>query len=71
MTQTEKDQFQPLLAIEDMRRLFGGVTRQTISGYVDSGLLPQPMKWGGRNYWDHDEVRDAIKRALDAREKQP
>ncbi|WP_189453901.1 helix-turn-helix transcriptional regulator [Cognatilysobacter bugurensis] len=51
---------QPLIAASTVRRQFGGISDMTVWRWVQKGLLPEPIKINGRNYWRESDV-EALK----------
>ena len=49
-----------LLTFNDLREILGGRGRSTIYRDVAAGRLPEPIKIGGRVYWQDDEVEAAL-----------
>ncbi len=48
------------LSLEQLRQKLGKCGRTTIYRYVDSQLLPEPIKLGGRLFWVESEVDEAM-----------
>lgn len=55
-----------LIASRELRRIFGGITLQTVWRWVQNGTLPAPTKINGRNFWRASDV-DALKQGKGAR----
>ena len=51
-----------LLRQKDVAALFGGISPATMWRYVQKGILPKPMKFGNRNYWHEEEIKEALER---------
>lgn len=46
----------------------GGRSRSSTYRDIEAGLLPKPIKIGGRLYWDETEVDEKIAEAMAERE---
>lgn len=48
------------LNVQQLRSKLGNCGRSTVYRYVDSELLPKPIKLGGRLFWVESQVDDAM-----------
>jgi predicted site-specific integrase-resolvase len=49
-----------LMNARTVRTTLGGVTGMTLHRWMRAGILPQPIKINGRNYWRESDV-EALK----------
>jgi len=57
------------LTMKDLQKLLGDRGRTTIYRDVDLGRLPQPIKLGGRLYWEDSEVDHHLRGLRDSNQK--
>ncbi len=53
-----------LLNVKQLRAKRGGRSRSSTYRDVEAGRLPQPIKIGGRIYWDEDAVDDHLRKMI-------
>lgn len=49
--------------IDSVQALWGGISRTTVWRYIKTGMIPQPIKLGGRTCtWRVGDLREALKK---------
>lgn len=61
----------PLLDLDQVRSILGGVSRPTIYRNIRNGVLPPPLKLGQLSRWRRSWIEQAIDDAAAARETRP
>jgi prophage regulatory protein len=54
------------LTFKELREILGGRGRTTIYRDVEAGRLPEPIKIGGRLYWQEDKIETFLKELANA-----
>jgi predicted DNA-binding transcriptional regulator AlpA len=49
-----------LIEADEVRQMYGGVSRRTIWRWADAGVIPRGVRVGGKRFWPLSVIEEAL-----------